>query len=70
MSKTATKIGKGGKRKIGRSGRKPSHNRYVLEGRSVTNKARKAARIKKIQEKKAARKAKKAAETAAETAKD
>lgn len=61
MSKTAPKTGKGGKRKIGRSLRKPSHNRYVLEGRSEENKLRKAARLKKIQERKAARKAKKAA---------
>ena len=62
MSKPAPKKGKGGKRKIGRAGRKPSHNRYVMERRSEKNKARKAAKIKKLLEKKAARKAKKAAE--------
>lgn len=55
------KKGKGGKRKIGRSSRKPSHSRYVLEKRSEINKIRKAAKIKKMQAKKAARKAKKAA---------
>jgi len=61
MSKPAPKKGKGGKRKIGRSARKPSHVRYVNEGRTEKNKARKAAKIKRLAEKKAARKAKKAA---------
>ena len=61
MSKAAPKKGKGGKRKIGRSAKKPSHVRYVNEGRSEKNKARKAAKIKKDLDKKAARKAKKAA---------
>lgn len=58
MGNTAPKKGKGGKRKIGRASRKPSHARYVNERRSETNKARKAARIKKQLERKAARKAK------------
>ena len=51
---------KGGKRKIGRASRKPSHNRYTLERRWEKNKARKQAKIKKMLEKKAARKARKA----------
>jgi len=62
MGKTAPKKGKGGKRKIGRSARKPSHVRYVNEGRTERNKERKAAKIKKELERKAARKAKKAAQ--------
>jgi hypothetical protein len=50
---------KGGKRKIGRSARKPSHSRYNAERRWEKNKAKKAAKIKKMMEKKAARKARK-----------
>jgi hypothetical protein len=46
------KEGKKG-RKIGRSKRKPSHNRYTLERRWEKNKARKQAKIKKMLEKKA-----------------
>lgn len=48
-------------RKFGRGLRKPSHNRYTLLRRWETNKARKAAKIKKVLARKAARKAKKAA---------
>jgi len=61
MSKPTPKKGSGGKRKIGRSLRKPSHNRYTIERRWEKNKARRAAKIQKALEKKAARKAKKAA---------
>jgi hypothetical protein len=49
----------GGNRKHGRSGRKPSHQRYNAERRWEINKARRAAKIKKHLEKKAARKARK-----------
>jgi len=42
--------GKG--RKIGRSSRKPSHNRYNLERRWEKNKERKQAKIKKVLERK------------------
>ena len=48
---------KGGKRKIGRSARKPAHVRYTNEKRWEKNKERKAAKIKRLLEKKAARKA-------------
>jgi hypothetical protein len=48
----------GGGRKIGRSSRKPSHNRYNLENRRETNKERKQAKIKKMLEKKQIRKEK------------
>jgi hypothetical protein len=48
-------------RKFGRAGRKPSHNRYNAERRWEKNKARRAAKIQKQLEKKAARKARKAA---------
>ena len=48
---------KGGKRKIGRSARKPAHNRYNLEKRWVANKERKARKHKRRLERKAARKA-------------
>lgn len=48
------KEGKKG-RKIGRSSRKPSHNRYNLERRWEKNKVRKQAKIKKMLEKKARR---------------
>lgn len=49
-------------RKYGRAGRRPAKARYNLERRWERNKARKAARIKKVLERKAARKAKKAAQ--------
>lgn len=49
----------GGSRKHGRSGRKPAHQRYNAERRWEINKERRAAKIKKIQEKKAAKKARK-----------
>ena len=52
----------GGSKKIGRSARKPSHKRYNTEGRREKNKTRKAAKIAKTLEKKAARKACKAAQ--------
>ena len=48
---------KGGKRKIGRSARKPAHARYNAEARWEKNKERKARKIKRLLEKKAARKA-------------
>jgi len=47
---------KGGKRKIGRSSRKPAHTRYTNDKRWEKNKARKAEKIAKILAKKAARK--------------
>ena len=59
MGKSANKTGKKGGKKIGRQSRKPSHSRYVNEGRWEKNKARKAEKIKKDLDKKAARKAKK-----------
>jgi hypothetical protein len=50
----------GGKnRKYGRMSRKPSHHRYNIEKRWETNKARKAAKIKKLLERKKARKSRK-----------
>jgi hypothetical protein len=52
---------KGGKRKIGRSARKPAHNRYNSERRWEKNKERKAIKIEKILKKKASRKSEKAA---------
>lgn len=61
MSKAEPKKGKGGKRKIGRQSRKPAHNRYNLERRWEVNKAKRAAKIKKAQEKKARRQARKGA---------
>ena len=48
---------KGGKRKIGRSARKPAHVRYTNDRRWEKNKARKAAKIAKQIAKKAAQKA-------------
>ena len=42
-----SKSRKGGKRKIGRQSRKPAHNRYTMERRWETNKARKAAKVAK-----------------------
>ena len=59
MSKSQPKKGKGGKRKIGRSSRKPSHNRYNMESRWEKNKARRQAKVQRMIEKKAARKARK-----------
>lgn len=49
----------GGSKKIGRSARKPSHQRYNNEGRREKNKACKAIKIAKDLERKAARKARK-----------
>jgi len=48
---------KGGKRKIGRSARKPAHQRYNNERRWEKNKERRARKIAKQLAKKAARKA-------------
>ena len=48
---------KGGKRKIGRAARKPSHQRYNVERRWEKNKERRAKKIAKQIAKKAARKA-------------
>lgn len=59
MGNPQRKTGKGGKRKIGRSSRKPSHNRYNLERRWEKNKARRQAKHQKMLERKAARKARK-----------
>ena len=53
------KEGKKGGKKIGRASRKPSHNRYNLEGRRAINKARKQAKIAKMLEKKRLRKERK-----------
>ncbi len=47
----------GGSKKIGRSARKPSHQRYNNEGRREKNKARRAVKITKDLERKAVRKA-------------
>ena len=52
-----SKSRKGGKRKIGRSARKPAHTRYTNERRWEKNKERKAKKIAKQIAKKAARKA-------------
>lgn len=52
-----SKSRKGGKRKIGRSSRKPAHTRYTMERRWEKNKARKAAKVAREMEKKAAKKA-------------
>ncbi len=52
-----SKSRKGGKRKIGRSSRKPAHTRYTMERRWEKNKARKVAKAARQVEKKAARKA-------------
>lgn len=49
----------GGGKKFGRAGRKPSHVRYNNERRWEKNKAQKAAKIKKMLDKKAARKLRK-----------
>ena len=58
-SNPARKKGKGGKAKIGRMARKPSHNRYTMERRWEANKARRIAKQKKFEAKKAAKKAQK-----------
>ena len=50
---------KGGKRKIGRSSRKPAHTRYTNDRRWEKNKERKAKKLIKMIEKKAARKERK-----------
>jgi hypothetical protein len=52
-----SKSRKGGKRKLGRSSRKPAHNRYTMERRWEKNKARKAAKVAREMEKKEAKKA-------------
>ena len=52
---------RGGKRKIGRLKRKPSHNRYTMEKRWEKNKERRAVKIAKQAVKKAARQEKKEA---------
>ena len=62
MSNPNRKTGGKGGRKIGRSSRKPAHGRYNTERRWEKNKARKAVKIAKNLEKKAARKARKAAQ--------
>ena len=56
MSDSPRKSGKKN-RKFGRASRRPSHNRYTAEKKWETNKARKAAKIKKMLERKAIRKA-------------
>ena len=62
MSSNPTrKTGKGGKRKIGRASRKPSHNRYTMERRFERNKARLIAKQQRLEERKAAKKARKKA---------
>ncbi len=59
MSDSPTRKSGKKNRKFNRAGRRPSHNRYNIEKRWEINKARKAAKIKKLLEKKAARKARK-----------
>jgi hypothetical protein len=56
MSETPRKSGKKN-RKFGRSTRRPSHNRYTIERRWEKNKERRAVKIARTMEKKAARKA-------------
>jgi hypothetical protein len=56
MSETPRKSGKKN-RKFGRLKRRPSHTRYTMEKRWEKNKAKRAAKIKKDMERKAARKA-------------
>ena len=56
---SAPKKGKGGKRKIGRASRKSSHVRYNMERRWESNKARRIAKQKRAEAKKAAKKARK-----------
>jgi CRISPR/Cas system-associated protein Cas5 (RAMP superfamily) len=55
--------GGGGQRKYGRGKRKPSHQRYVAEGRREKNKARKQEKIKKELERKVIRKDRKKADS-------
>jgi len=52
-----SKSRKGGKRKIGRSSRKPAHTRYTMERRWEKNKERKRKKEERKLLKKAARKA-------------
>jgi len=61
MSNPSRKTGKGGQAKIGRSARKPSHQRYNNERRWEKNKERKAAKIAKDLKRKAVKKARNAA---------
>ena len=61
-SNPAPKKGSGGKRKIGRMARKPSHNRYTMEARWEKNKARRIAK----EAKRAAKKSKKKAQRESE----
>ena len=56
-SNPAPKKGKGGKRKIGRMARKPSHSRYNMEARWEKNKERRIAKEAKRAAKKAQKKA-------------
>ena len=49
---TQKKATSGGGRKIGRAARKPAHQRYNLVRRWETNKARKIAKQKRLEEKK------------------
>lgn len=58
MADTARKSGKKN-RKFGRAARRPAKARYNNERRWEKNKARKAEKVKKMLERKAARKAKK-----------
>ena len=51
-----SKSRKGGKRKIGRSSRKPAHNRYTMERRWEKNKERKRKKEENKLLKRAARK--------------
>jgi len=50
----ASKAGGGGRKK-GRSKRKPSHQRYTLEGRREKNKARRIEKQRRFEERKAAK---------------
>lgn len=61
-SNPARKKGKGGKAKIGRMARKPSHNRYTMEQRWEKNKARRIAKEAKRAAKKAQKKAQRESE--------
>jgi len=56
MSESPTRKSGKKNRKFNRAGRRPSHNRYNIEKRWEKNKARKAVKIKKELERKAARK--------------
>ena len=59
MSDTPTRKSGKKNRKFGRAGRRPSHNRYTMERRWVKNKARRIAKQKRFEERKAAKKAQK-----------